>query len=373
MEADIEMKKLELRNVSKDFGKVRVLHDINLSVGDGELMVFVGPSGCGKSTMLRMIAGLEEITSGDLIIDGEIANDWTPVARSIAMVFQSYALYPNMTVAKNIAFGLEQTKTPKDEIARRVNEAVDILKLGPLMDRRPGQLSGGQSQRVAIGRAIVRHPGIFLLDEPLSNLDAELRVHMRVELAALHVRLGKTMIYVTHDQVEAMTLADRIVIFSAGKIEQIGSPLELYNRPENMFVARFIGSPQMNFLPAKLDNNGIISLPGGQISLPLSIDRSGFPAAISVGLRPEHLSVCDAGEGNMRGKIVLTEALGGEAFLYLAIEGQADPLIVRKSGQVTPKKGEIVGLNVPQGSTYIFDEANGKCLSFLSDAFLETA
>jgi ABC-type sugar transport system ATPase subunit len=367
------MHKLELQSVNKNFGQVRVIHDVNLAVKDGEFLVLVGPSGCGKSTVLRMIAGLEEITSGDLILDGQVANDWTPVTRSIAMVFQSYALYPNMTVAKNIAFGLEQAKLPKDEIKMRVNEAVEILKLGPLMDRRPSQLSGGQSQRVAIGRAIVRDPNIFLFDEPLSNLDAELRVHMRVELAALHVRLGKTMIYVTHDQVEAMTLADRIAIFNDGRIEQIGSPLELYNQPNNKFVAGFIGSPHMNVLPAKLDKGGNLSLPGGEVALSDSVDKTNFPEAISVGLRPEHLSICSPDKGNLRGKIVLTEELGGEAFLYVTLENQKNPLIVRKSGQVIPKKGEIVGLKVPTGSVYIFDEENGKCISSLSKEFLESA
>ncbi len=239
---------LELHNVVKRFGAVEVIHGVDLAIDTGEFVVFVGPSGCGKSTLLRMIAGLEAVTGGDVMIDGEIVNEVPAAKRGLAMVFQSYALYPHMSVRKNLSFGLETMGAPKAEIAQRVAEAAEILQIGELLDRKPGQLSGGQRQRVAIGRAIVREPKIFLFDEPLSNLDAELRMQMRVEINKLHRRLGTTMIFVTHDQVEAMTLADRIVVLKAGVVEQIGTPLELYNEPQNLFVAGFIGSPRMNFL-----------------------------------------------------------------------------------------------------------------------------
>ena len=254
------MSGLKLRRVSKSFGTLEVIKDVNLEINSKEFVVFVGPSGCGKSTLLRMIGGLEEVSSGDIEIGGQRVNDVDPSKRGIAMVFQSYALYPHMTVRENMGFSLRFAGVPKPEIAKQVDEAARLLELGPLMDRRPKELSGGQRQRVAIGRAIVRHPQVFLFDEPLSNLDAELRVHMRVEISRLHKKLGVTMIYVTHDQVEAMTLADKIVVLRAGNIEQIGRPLELYDDPDNQFVAGFVGSPKMNFLRATVVGRGC----GGQ-------------------------------------------------------------------------------------------------------------
>ena len=255
---------LELHNLVKRFGAVEVIHGVDLKIDSGEFIVFVGPSGCGKSTLLRMIAGLEAVTAGDVVIDGEIVNEVPAAKRGLAMVFQSYALYPHMSVRKNLSFGLETMRAPKTEITQRVAEAAEILQIGELLDRKPGQLSGGQRQRVAIGRAIVREPKIFLFDEPLSNLDAELRMQMRVEINKLHRRLGSTMIFVTHDQVEAMTLADRIVVLRAGVVEQVGTPLELYNEPANLFVAGFIGSPRMNFIKGEIAGGS-----GGSVELRL--------------------------------------------------------------------------------------------------------
>src|SRR5690606_6187633 len=246
------MGRITLTNVDRDFGKLRVLHGIDLDIGDGELVVLVGPSGCGKSTLLRLIAGLDKPSRGTIAIDGKDVTQVSAAQRGLAMVFQSYALYPHMTVRQNLAFGLENQRMPKAEIEARIAEAARMLEIAPYLDRRPGQLSGGQKQRVAIGRAVVRNPTAFLLDEPLSNLDAELRISTRAEIAALHQRLGTTMVYVTHDQIEAMTLADRIVVMRAGRIEQVGPPLEVYNAPANLFVAGFIGSPRMNLLPVKI-------------------------------------------------------------------------------------------------------------------------
>jgi len=284
---------IQLNSLSKAFGKVKVIKDINLEIHQGEFIVFVGPSGCGKSTLLRMIAGLETISQGQLLIDGSVMNDAAPVDRGIAMVFQSYALYPNMNVRQNLAFGLEQAKMPKAKIAEKVEYAAQTLKIDPLLDRRPAELSGGQSQRVAIGRAIVRDPDIFLFDEPLSNLDAELRVHMRVELKALHARLRRTMIYVTHDQTEAMTMADRIVVFQGGKIEQVGTPLELYNNPANKFVAGFIGSPQMNFITVEKSDDNEVRISGGA-AVGVNLAHEG---EMTLGLRPEQTKICEPSEG----------------------------------------------------------------------------
>ena len=358
------MSALELSNINKKFGNVHVIKDVSLKIKDGELVVFVGPSGCGKSTMLRMIAGLESITSGDLLIETDFANDWPPVRRGIAMVFQSYALYPNMTVKQNIAFGLQQTKMPKSEIEQRVEEASTLLKLGPLMQRRPSQLSGGQSQRVAIGRAIVRHPEIFLFDEPLSNLDAELRVHMRVELVALHQRLRKTMIYVTHDQVEAMTMADRIVVFSAGQIEQVGTPLELYNSPDNEFVAGFLGSPRMNFFEEVSRSGETVTLAGGTINLdPNIIGQSA--GKIKIGLRPEHIEIGATEAFSMNAKVKLVEQLGGENFIYAEVaDGQS--MVIKQQGQKAPKNGEVIGFGPRDGHVYAFDSETTKCLMSLT-------
>jgi multiple sugar transport system ATP-binding protein/alpha-glucoside transport system ATP-binding protein len=294
------MANLKIRNLRKSYGDIDVMHGVDLDIEDGEFAVFVGPSGCGKSTLLRMIAGLEEITSGTVSIDGEEMNAVAPAKRGVAMVFQTYALYPHMTVYKNMSFGLKQIKTPQDEIDRRVRAAAEILQLTDYLDRSPRNLSGGQRQRVAIGRAIVRDPKVFLFDEPLSNLDAALRVQTRIEISKLHERLGSTMIYVTHDQVEAMTLADKIVVLRAGRIEQVGSPTDLYDTPNNMFVASFIGSPKMNFFGAK-DLNSDTHVPETEV----------------LGLRPEHLVPCDQSQSMVTGKIELLENLGEYVLAHL--------------------------------------------------------
>jgi ABC-type sugar transport system ATPase subunit len=298
---------LELRKVVKRFGAVEVIHGIDLAINDGEFVVFVGPSGCGKSTLLRMIAGLEAISDGDVLIDGAVVTEVPAAKRELAMVFQSYALYPHMSVRKNLSFGLETMGVARAEIDRKIRDAAEILQINELLERRPGQLSGGQRQRVAIGRAIVREPRIFLFDEPLSNLDAELRTQMRVEINKLHRRLGATMIFVTHDQVEAMTLADRIVVLRKGVIEQVGTPLDLYNKPANVFVAGFIGSPRMNLLPGRIGkvegHHAEIDLDHGQRL------RTDFPnppkpgSTVTVGVRPEHLVPAGTGEGILRGEV----------------------------------------------------------------------
>ena len=294
------MAKLELRNLKKSYGPVSVITDLNLTITDGEFCVLVGPSGCGKSTLLRMIAGLENITGGDIVIDDVKVNDISAAKRGLAMVFQSYALYPHMSVRQNLAFGLENLKMDKEEINSRIVEATRLLRMDEYLERKPGQLSGGQKQRVAIGRAIVREPTIYLFDEPLSNLDAELRVATRVELKSLHGRLGNTMIYVTHDQVEAMTMADKIVVMNQGNIEQVGNPLDLYNKPSNMFVAGFIGSPRMNFFTLK--------------TMDKSFEKIAPPKAVTLGVRPEHF---DFEHGNAIDFTVLNvEQLGADSFIY---------------------------------------------------------
>lgn len=302
------MSSLELRSIAKSFDQTQVIHSLDLQVAHGEFVVFVGPSGCGKSTLLRMIAGLDTPSSGDLLIDGKRVNDVGAADRGCAMVFQSYALYPHMTVYANMAFGLENAKVPKDEIARKVQQAAALLRLDQLLQRRPTQLSGGQRQRVAIGRAIVRNPNIFLFDEPLSNLDAELRVSMRSELRDLHQRLGATMIYVTHDQVEAMTMADKIVVLRAGRVEQVGTPEALYDRPCNTFVAGFIGSPRMNFLPVA--------------SLASTALGTGLPSGThQVGIRPEHCMPCAAGEG-LTMQVQRSEYLGAQRLVHALLPDQ---------------------------------------------------
>src|SRR6516162_238399 len=291
------MASVEVSNVRKSFGASEVIHGVSIRVEDGEFAILVGPSGCGKSTLLRMVAGLESVTSGELRIGERVVNDVAPKERDIAMVFQNYALYPQMTVAKNMSFSLELAKRPKEEIADKVNKAADILGLRPLLERYPRQLSGGQRQRVAMGRAIVRDPAVFLFDEPLSNLDAKLRVQMRAEIKALQQRLGSTTIYVTHDQIEAMTMADKIVVMHDGRVEQIGAPLELYDRPRNLFVAGFIGSPAMNFLKGVVRANGALEFAGrGDVRLPLAVAPSGAEGRPAVyGVRPEHFAVADDG------------------------------------------------------------------------------
>ena len=351
------MADLELRNVKKNFGSVNVIHGIDLSIEQGEFIVFVGPSGCGKSTLLRMIAGLESISGGEIAIADQTVNDVPAAARGLAMVFQSYALYPHMTVRKNLAFGLETIKTPKAEIRKRVAEAADILQINELLDRKPGQLSGGQRQRVAIGRAIVREPHIFLFDEPLSNLDAELRMQMRVEINKLHRRLGTTMIFVTHDQVEAMTLADRIVVLRKGIVEQVGTPLELYNRPENIFVAGFLGSPRMNFLEGKVKSveghHAAIELKGGQ-TLHSEFPTAPAPGApVTLGVRPEDLVPVGEGEGILIGDVQLAEQLGGETYVYVALP-DGSTVTAEFKGQAKLAAGDRLHLAIDNDKFHVF-------------------
>ena len=329
---------IQLRQIKKAYGDVQVIHGVDLTIEPGDFTVFVGPSGCGKSTLLRMIAGLEPITGGDLLIEGQRMNEVPAAKRGIAMVFQSYALYPHMSVYQNLAFGLETAKMPKAEIAQRVQRAAEILKIEPLLKRKPKQLSGGQRQRVAIGRAIVREPKIFLFDEPLSNLDAELRVAMRVEIAKLHNDLGNTMIYVTHDQVEAMTMADKIVVLNAGNIEQVGSPMELYHKPDNLFVAGFIGSPKMNLV-------------GGAIAQPYG--------ATTMGIRPEHLGISTT-EGAWKGTAGVAEHLGSDTFVHVHTEG-AGTVTVRASGDIQIRHGDTVYLTPDPTRVHKFD-AQGKAI-----------
>ncbi len=328
---------VRLRGIKKSYGKVDVIHGIDLDIESGEFVVFVGPSGCGKTTLLRMIAGLEEITAGELSITGERVNDLPPSQRGVAMVFQSYALYPHKTVYDNMAFGLKIAKIPKPEIERRVREASEVLQITEYLKRLPKALSGGQRQRVAIGRAIVRDPKVFLFDEPLSNLDAALRTKMRVELKTLHRRLGATMIYVTHDQVEAMTLADKIVVLNKGRVEQVGHPLELYHKPASLFVAGFIGSPQMNFI---------------------SGDFAGLHKATTVGLRPEHLTV--ETDGAIKGTLKHAEKLGNETFAYV-VAGAMGEITARVDGTLALEPGDAIALGFAPEHLYRFDSA-GKCL-----------
>ena len=322
---------LRLRNLKKSYGRIDVIHGVDLDIEPGEFVVFVGPSGCGKTTLLRMIAGLEDISGGTLSIAGQTVNDLPPAERGVAMVFQSYALYPHKTVYDNMAFGLKIAKVPKPEIDRRVREASEILQLNDYLQRLPKALSGGQRQRVAIGRAIVRNPQVFLFDEPLSNLDAALRTKMRVELATLHRRLGATMIYVTHDQVEAMTLADKIVVLNKGRIEQVGHPLDLYNKPATQFVAGFIGSPQMNFI-------------GG--------DFASARGAATVGIRPEHLKV--VGAGPIEGRLRHAEKLGNETFAYVDA-GPLGDISARMEGSLALEPGERLALAFAPEHLYRFD------------------
>ncbi|WP_054008840.1 ABC transporter ATP-binding protein [Cypionkella psychrotolerans] len=350
------MSGLKLRGVRKSYGAVEVIKGVDLDIAPGEFVVFVGPSGCGKSTLLRMIAGLEEITAGDLFIGDTRMNEVDPSRRGIAMVFQSYALYPHMTVRENMGFALRFAKKPKDEIARLVDEAARILELEPLLDRRPKDLSGGQRQRVAIGRAIVRHPDVFLFDEPLSNLDAELRVHMRIEVARLHKELATTIIYVTHDQVEAMTLADKIVVMRAGVVEQTGSPLALYDDPDNLFVAGFIGSPKMNFL-AGIVTGDTVRLPefGDQI---IPLGRLAKPPAqgadVTVGIRPE--SFKRGGEAVLDLTIEIVEHLGNESFAYARQAGGQLLTLASDDGRAL-QPGQRIAARFDAGQVMLFDKA----------------
>ncbi|MBP2234072.1 lactose/L-arabinose transport system ATP-binding protein [Sinorhizobium kostiense] len=352
------MSELQLTDVRKSYGGLEVIKGVDLDIKSGEFVVFVGPSGCGKSTLLRMIAGLEEITSGDLTIDDLRMNDVDPSRRGIAMVFQSYALYPHMTVRENMGFALRFAGVPKPEIEKRVTEAANILELGALLDRKPKQLSGGQRQRVAIGRAIVRHPKIFLFDEPLSNLDAELRVHMRIEIARLHKQLAATIVYVTHDQVEAMTLADKIVVLRAGVVEQIGSPLELYDDPANLFVAGFIGSPKMNFLKGVIENAHEqlhVRLPDyGEATIPVSLAGAVPGTTVTIGIRPEHFN--EQGPASLDLTVDMLEHLGGETFAY-ARHGNGEVVVIETKNGRGLKSGDSIVARFDPACALVFDES----------------
>ena len=352
------MATVNLRQICKSFGDTDVIKGVDLDIDDREFTVFVGPSGCGKSTLLRLIAGLEEITSGSLLIDGQDVSDVPPAERGLAMVFQTYALYPHMTVADNMGFSLRLAGTPRAERQAKVRDAARILQLEQLLDRKPKELSGGQRQRVAIGRAIVRSPKVFLFDEPLSNLDAALRVQMRIELTRLHERLDATMIYVTHDQVEAMTMADKIVVLQGGLIEQVGSPLELYHHPRNVFVAGFIGSPKMNFLTSEIaEANGSsarVTLPGGgSVTVPVRAGRLQAHQPVTFGVRPEHLAV--GGDGQIRGEVIVVERLGGETFLHVELNG-GQQIVVQADGDNPARAHQPISVRVSGEACHLFDD-----------------
>ncbi len=352
------MANLALRDVRKTYANLEAIKGVTLDVEDREFVVFVGPSGCGKSTLLRMIAGLEEISAGDLLIDGRRVNDVGPAERGLAMVFQSYALYPHMTVGQNMGFALKLAGVKAEERNAKVAEAARILQLEPYLDRKPGQLSGGQRQRVAIGRSIVRNPKIFLFDEPLSNLDASLRGQMRIELARLHEQLNATMIYVTHDQVEAMTMADKIVVLQAGNIEQVGSPLELYHHPRNVFVAGFMGSPRMNLLPATVtaaDAAGVTVAGPGGISVTAPVSPNGFrnSSQVTMGIRPEHLTIDP--NGSIQGRALIAERLGGLTLLHVELQ-DGTLLVVQTDGADATKLHQPVRLSISPTHTHLFGQ-----------------
>lgn len=351
---------LTLKDIKKSYGDTKVIHGVDLDVKQGEFIVFVGPSGCGKSTLLRMIAGLEDITGGELKIEGARVNETPAAMRGIAMVFQTYALYPHMTVYDNMAFAMRISKESKQEIDRRVTEAAEMLQLTPYLGRLPKALSGGQRQRVAIGRAIVRHPKVFLFDEPLSNLDAALRVQTRIEIANLKEQMKETtMIYVTHDQVEAMTLADRIVVLSAGKIEQVGTPLELYVNPANVFVARFIGSPAMNLLTVQLKQSGkqsLIESPNGQeFMVPITSPDHLSHSKLYLGARPEDMLVCDETEALVSGVVQFVESLGEVTLIHVQVEGLEESIVAKLPGIMSLQKGEKVHLSADVTKMHLFD------------------
>ncbi|MBY6263044.1 sn-glycerol-3-phosphate import ATP-binding protein UgpC [Azospirillum sp. 412522] len=351
------MATVEIRNVRKSYGPVEAIKGIDIAIRDGEFLVLLGPSGCGKSTLLRMVAGLEGITGGEIAIGGRVVNHLDPKDRDIAMVFQNYALYPHMTVFDNMAYGLKIRGIPKAEIRTRVDKAAEILELGRFLDRRPSQLSGGQRQRVAMGRAIVREPAAFLFDEPLSNLDAKLRTQMRVEIKRLQDRLGITSLYVTHDQVEAMTLADRILVMNHGVAEQIGTPLEVYQRPASLFVAGFIGSPPMNVLDGRIDDRGeAVLVPGGQrLALPQPRPTDAG-RAVKLGIRPEHLAVAAAGFSI---EIELVEALGADTVVYGRLP-DGETLLVRMAGIPTVRERDRLTVAPQDGALHLFDAATGR-------------
>jgi ABC-type sugar transport system ATPase subunit len=352
---------VSFEKVTKRYGKVEILHEIDLEIAAGEFVVLVGPSGCGKSTTLRLLAGLEEITSGTIQVDGEVVNDLPPAQRGLAMVFQSYALYPHMNVYENIAFAMRIAKLPKDLIDRKVRQAAETLQLDPLLDRLPKQLSGGQRQRVAIGRAIVQDPKVFLFDEPLSNLDARLRVNTRIEITKLHQKMKATMIYVTHDQVEAMTLADRIAVVNKGIIEQFGTPLELYHRPCNTFVAGFIGSPAINLLKGSISavSDGDVTLDlagGGRAACPTPLSEDALNQEIITGVRPEALSPTTAEGGILSGRVQLVEELGEFHLIYVATSS-GDTIIAKVEGNAEVGADETIHLTASPDSLHLFDGA----------------
>jgi multiple sugar transport system ATP-binding protein len=355
------MASVSFRNIEKSFGKTKIIHGISFDIQDGEFVVLVGPSGCGKSTLLRMLAGLEEISGGDIAVDDKIVNDLESKDRDIAMVFQSYALYPHMTVRDNMAFSLKLRKAEAAITNERVNKAAKILNLDVLLDRFPRELSGGQRQRVAMGRAIVRDPKVFLFDEPLSNLDAKLRVSMRAEIKALHQRLKTTTVYVTHDQIEAMTLADRIVVMHDGIIEQIGTPLELFDRPGNLFVAQFIGSPSMNVFEGKLhsvDGKFVVDALG--VNWPVErVSQGRDGQAVSYGIRPGDISLKDSGQG-IAAKVIVVEPTGAETELLLEVGGTQ--IVTVMHGRTDAKPDDIVQLNIDANKAHIFEAQTGKRL-----------
>jgi multiple sugar transport system ATP-binding protein len=354
------MAQVKLRGVTKSFGAVQVIKGVDLDIGHREFVVFVGPSGCGKSTLLRLIAGLEDITSGELLIDGERMNAALPSQRGIAMVFQSYALYPHMSVFENMAFGLKLAKADKATVDERVRQAARILQIEELLQRKPRQLSGGQRQRVAIGRAITRNPKVFLFDEPLSNLDAALRVQMRIELSRLHEELGTTMVYVTHDQVEAMTLANRIVVLNAGRVEQVGAPLELYQHPRNLFVAGFLGSPRMNFIKGVAEavrpGQLTVRLPGGApLAVPVKNGSRGVQAGteVTVGIRPEHVVAPERADAVLKGGVLVVEQLGAESFMYVRTEGE-QTVVARRDPSIGVRPAELVQVGLQAKACHVF-------------------
>ena len=350
------MSGLTIKNVRKSYGAVNIIHGVDVEISDGEFVILVGPSGCGKSTLLRMIAGLEDITGGEISIVGRVVNDLPPKDRDIAMVFQNYALYPQMTVAQNMGFALQLAGAKRAEIDRKVGDAAKILGLQPLLDRKPAQLSGGQRQRVAMGRAIVRDPKVFLFDEPLSNLDAKLRVKMRAEIKALHQRLKTTIVYVTHDQIEAMTMADKIVVLQGGKVEQVGSPLELYDRPKNVFVAGFLGSPAMNFLEGKVTGGAspALVLPTGtRIELATAPAQSEDQEVV-LGIRPEDISF--ASEDGVAATVTVVEPTGSETHVALDLEGKELTWVMRERAELAP--GQTIRISLKTPNLHFFDKAS---------------
>ena len=360
------MGKVILEHITKKFGQVTAVNDFNMEIADNEFIVVVGPSGCGKSTVLRMIAGLETQTSGNIRIAGELVNDKPPRDRNIAMVFQNYALYPHMNVYENMAFGLSLHGMPKDKIDAKVKEAAEILSIGALLNRKPKELSGGQRQRVALGRAIVREPEVFLMDEPLSNLDAKLRVQTRAEISKLHDRLNVTTIYVTHDQTEAMTMADRIVVIKDGVIQQVADPQTLYDFPANQFVAGFIGTPPMNFFHCRLvAEGGQLDLTADELKIPLPAARRSAVETLHnqelvLGIRPENAGICEAGQGNIRALVEVVEPMGSETYLHLNIGGQK--AIIRVSPDCRPLIGEAIGLRIDPARIHLFRADTGDAL-----------